>query len=151
MNKRVNYKKYSYYKDGKRYFEQEHRHIMEEYLGRKLNKNEVVHHINGNKIDNRIENLQIMDKREHARMHSSQQIVSEETKQKISKIHKHKISPNRQKTKEDIINIVLKYKELKSYRKVDRFFGFSNRTTRDIICGVNYYNYQDLIKEILNN
>ncbi len=35
----------------------EHRCIVEEYLGRPLTKEEVVHHINENKKDNRIDNL----------------------------------------------------------------------------------------------
>lgn len=46
-----------------------HRLVMEQYLGRKLLNDEVVHHINENKKDNRIENLQVMTKREHSRMH----------------------------------------------------------------------------------
>lgn len=43
----------------------EHRYIMEVYLGRLLNADEQVHHINGIKTDNRIENLLIMTNSEH--------------------------------------------------------------------------------------
>lgn len=46
-----------------------HTVLMERNLGRYLNENEVVHHINHNKSDNRIENLMLMTKHEHSSMH----------------------------------------------------------------------------------
>lgn len=43
----------------------EHRHLMEMHLGRRLDDHEVVHHINHDKTDNRLENLQVMTRAEH--------------------------------------------------------------------------------------
>ncbi|MFC2022896.1 HNH endonuclease signature motif containing protein, partial [Chloroflexota bacterium] len=46
-----------------------HRWRKEKELGRRLVKGEIVHHINGNKQDNRPENLQILSPKEHYKKH----------------------------------------------------------------------------------
>lgn len=63
----------------------EHRYVMEQYLGRKLTRNEVVHHKNGDKRDNRIENLEILTRSSHATLHLTGREPSAETKEKLRK------------------------------------------------------------------
>jgi transposase len=48
----------------------EHQIVMENFIGRELRENEVVHHIDGNKTNNNINNLALMDRTAHARLHS---------------------------------------------------------------------------------
>ncbi len=48
----------------------EHRFLIEKKIGRKLTKNEHVHHINENKLDNRLENLCVLSNSDHGKLHS---------------------------------------------------------------------------------
>lgn len=48
----------------------QHRAIMERAVGRRLGRFEFVHHVNGNKRDNRIENLELVSPKVHAIRHN---------------------------------------------------------------------------------
>lgn len=48
-----------------------HRVIIENHLGRILNHDEIVHHKNHDRKDNRIENLEVMTNKEHSKHHAA--------------------------------------------------------------------------------
>lgn len=54
----------------KNHYMSEHVKVMEEYIGRRIRPNEVVHHKDGNKTNNEILNLVLLTRREHHRLHS---------------------------------------------------------------------------------
>lgn len=53
-------------------YKREHRLIVEDLIGRPLKEDEVVHHINGVRDDNRVENLKIMTRSAHIKLHWEQ-------------------------------------------------------------------------------
>jgi len=69
-NKNGNYKKigswriqggYKYIKFADNYWRQEHIYKVEKYLNRKMKRSENIHHIDGNKLNNKLSNLYIFN------------------------------------------------------------------------------------------
>lgn len=55
----------------------EHRVVVENWVGRYLTDDEVVHHINDNKKDNRLENLRLMSRKDHGHLHKKPRVYLE--------------------------------------------------------------------------
>lgn len=66
----------------------EHRVIMESHLGRPLERQEVVHHIDKNPLNNHIDNLQLMTKSSHSTFHDTGKVrkgqATESSKRRVS-------------------------------------------------------------------
>lgn len=55
---------------------EEHRLVMMRELGRELRTDEQVHHLNGNKLDNRPENLVVLTNSEHQKKHARKKTIA---------------------------------------------------------------------------
>jgi transcriptional regulator of acetoin/glycerol metabolism len=88
-----------------------HRYLMEQKIGRKLSFNEIVHHKNGKIFDNSLENLEIISRGEHIKLHPE---VLEAWKESNT----YKFNNN------DIIKMY----ETMSIQKISEYFGVASMT-----------------------
>lgn len=61
-----------------------HRAIIEDNIGRRLKRNEIVHHKDGNKENNSINNLEVLDNKEHSSYHGKNTSILTKIKRSIN-------------------------------------------------------------------
>lgn len=77
----------------------EHRYVMEQHLDRKLRPGEVIHHKNGDKLDNRLDNLELTTLEAHTSHHHTGRVVSESARKKSGDARRGQVISQEQRQK----------------------------------------------------
>ena len=115
----------------------EHRLIAIAYWGAEACKGKDVHHINGNKSDNRIENLELKSRSEHSREHRIGQNASLITCKKLSEAHKKFYQLHTHKSSKIVEQEIIETGEKRYYESAyaTKCYGYDNGTVRATIAG----------------
>ena len=112
--------------------------LVEQLLGRPLEENEVVHHINGDKTDNRLENLRVMERGEHTRLHKTGVTPGADTVKKLREAHKGTPSKTRKLNREQTGDIAERLQKGEPIRRIAKDNGVSCNIIRRIRDGTAY-------------
>lgn len=116
----------------------EHRAIIEDQLGRKLDTNTHVHHPNEIRSDNRLENLQPMSRSEHSSLHSRDQHAEGNFGQKTWTLESYEAVSAANKIYPDELVEAIRDEALTwtgSYKKLADKFGVSISWCRNVVLG----------------
>lgn len=120
-----------------------HRYLMEQKLGRKLDSNEVVHHMDDNKSNNDIDNLQVMTRSEHAKLHAKPPYFPEWVYDDLRVRMTGNIPKNRKLTEDDVRFIRAHYVPRDpeyGARALGRKYGVRHQTIYEVAKGERYKN-----------
>lgn len=113
------------------------RHLVEVDLGRKLKYNEIVHHVNGNTLDDRPDNLQVMTRRQHTSFHNSGGYINVSPEQRRIIAGRNGMK-NSKLTENAIRNIRVRLMSGETGRSIALCYGTSNTAISNIRSGKTY-------------
>jgi hypothetical protein len=102
---------------------------MEQNIGRRLTRGEVIHHVNGKRDDNRIENLKLMTVKDHCAMHALESPNHYDISKESGQGENH---PGSKLTSNDVLSI-RKNKELKSIAEMAKTHNVSKSAIKSVL------------------